>query len=138
MFLTVTGTPTNVQSELTGEYTVLLSWSAPASNTPSVAGYEVFYAVSGSDVTQSGGTTTTDTTAINVTLPNLSGRYDFFVVAFSEADNACPVHAVTSSPFTWVSTRITRFFPQCCSERDCSGAFENSCIMILNQLAFFC
>ena len=90
MLLTVTDTPTNVKSELTGDYTIQVSWSAPTSNTPSVAGYEMFYALSGSDATQSGGTTTTDTTTINVTIPSLSGIYDFFVVAFSEADNALP------------------------------------------------
>ena len=86
----MTGTPTNIKSEQTGEYTVKISWSAPASSTPPVAGYEVFYVASGSDVTQSGGTTTTGTTTITVTLPNLNGIYDFFVVAFSDADNALP------------------------------------------------
>ena len=89
----MTGIPTNVKSVMTGEYTVQLFWSAPASNTPSVAGYEVFYAVSGSNSTQSGGTTTTDITTISVAiLPNLSGIYDLFVVAFSESDvnNALP------------------------------------------------
>ena len=92
LLLPVTDTPTNVKSELTGYYIVQLSWSAPASNTPPVAGYEVFYAVSGSNITQSGGTTTTDTITINVTLTlaNQSGMYDFFVVAFSDADNALP------------------------------------------------
>ena len=91
MFLTVTGTPTNIMSVRTGDYTVQLSWSAPTSNTPPVAGYEVFYAVSGSDVTQSGGTTNDmTTTTISVTLLNQSGIYDFFVVAFSDADNAMP------------------------------------------------
>ena len=86
----MTDTLTNVTNVWTGVYTVELSWSAPASNTPSIAGYEVFYAVSGSDVTQSGGTTTTNTTTINVTLPQLTGFYDIFVVAFSDADNALP------------------------------------------------
>ena len=91
MLLTVTGIPTNVKSERTGEYTVQLSWSAPASNTPSIAGYEVFYVASGSDVTQSGGTTTTTgTTTLSVTLPNINGTYDFFVVAFSDEHNALP------------------------------------------------
>ena len=84
----MTWKPTNVMSVRTGQYTVQLSWSAPASNTPPVAGYEVFYAVSGSDVTQSGGTTT-DTT-ISVTLPTLCTVYDFFVVAFSDTANALP------------------------------------------------
>ena len=69
---------------------VELSWSAPASSTPLIAGYEVFYAVSGSDVTHSGGSTTTSTTTINVTLPTLGVMYDIFVVAFSDSDNALP------------------------------------------------
>ena len=90
MFLTVTDTPTNVMGMRTGEYTVQLSWSAPASNIPPVAGYEVFYAVSGSNSALSGGTTTTNTTTINVTLPTMDATYDLFVVAFSDADNALP------------------------------------------------
>ena len=90
VLLTVTDKPTNVRSELTGEYAVKLSWSAPASNIPPVTGYEVFYAASGNSSTQSGGTTTANTTTINVTLPRLSSVYDFFVVAFSDADNALP------------------------------------------------
>ena len=89
LLLTVTGTPTNGRSVRTEQNTVRLSWNAPASNVPPVAGYEVFYAVSGSDVTQSGGTTT-GTTTINVTLPTLGLTYDFFVVAFSDALNALP------------------------------------------------
>ena len=67
-----------------------LSWSAPASSTPSVAGYGVFYAESGSDATKSGGTTTAGTTTISVTLDTLGVTYDLFVVAFSNADNALP------------------------------------------------
>ena len=107
MLLTVTGIPTNVKSERTGEYTVQLSWSAPASNTPSIAGYEVFYALSGSDVTQSGGTTTTNTTTINVTFTKLSDIYNFFVVAFSDADNALP--SERSSNSTIVLTEMGLF-----------------------------
>ena len=90
----MTDTPTNVKSEMTGEYIVQLSWFEPASNTPPVVGYEVFYAVSGSDVTQSAGTTT-GITSISVTLPSISGIYDFFVVAFSDANNA--LHSTRSS-----------------------------------------
>ena len=84
----MTDTPTDFESVKTGEYTVQLSWTAPASNTPPVAGYEVFYAESGSDNTQSGGTTTS--TTISVTLPTLGVKYDFFVIAFSDVDNALP------------------------------------------------
>ena len=81
----MTDTPDNIQGVRTGEYTVQLSWSAPASNTPPIAGYEVFYAESGSDITKSGGTTTS--TTISVTLPTLGAIYDLFVVAFSDANN---------------------------------------------------
>ena len=90
LLLTVTDTPTNVMNVRTGAYTVRLSWSAPASNIPSIIGYEVFYAVSGSDATQSGGTTTTSTTTISVTLPTLGVMYDIFVVAFSDAGTTLP------------------------------------------------
>ena len=66
-----------------------LSWSAPASNTPPVAGYEVFYIDSDGDITQSGGATISNTSVI-VTLPTLGVTYDLFVVAFSDADHALP------------------------------------------------
>ena len=66
-----------------------LSWSAPATNTPPVAGYEVFYAECGSDATKSGGTTTSASTTISVTIRTLDVTY-FFVVAFSDADNTLP------------------------------------------------
>ena len=72
----------------TGDYTVQLSWSAPASNTPPVAGYEVFYAESGSNTTESGGTTTSTSTTLSVTIPALNIIYDFFAVAFSDAENS--------------------------------------------------
>ena len=86
----MTGTPTNVINVRTGVYKVQLFWSAPTSSTPPVAGYEVFYAESGGDVTQSGGTTTIGTTTINVTLSTLDVMYEFHVVAFSDTDNALP------------------------------------------------
>ena len=84
----MTNSPINVMSVRTGEYTVQLSWSVPANNIPPVAGYEVFYAESGSHITQSGGTTTN--TTINVTLPTLGFMYDLFVVAFSDTDSTLP------------------------------------------------
>ena len=65
-----------------------LSWSAPTSNTPPIAGYEVFFAESDSDIANSGGITTN--TAISVTLPTWGVKYDLFVVAFSEAKNVLP------------------------------------------------
>ena len=80
--------PTNVSSIWTGLYTVQLSWSAPVNNTPTIAGYEVFFAESGSNITESGGNTTT--TTISLTLPTLNETYDLFVVAYSDEDNTLP------------------------------------------------
>ena len=88
MFLAVTDTPTDVSIMRTGDNTVQVLWTAPASNTPPVAGYEVFYSVSGSDSTQSGGTTSN--TTISLVLPMLDIMYDIFVVAYSGAANTLP------------------------------------------------
>ena len=96
----MTGTPTNVNVVRTGNYTLQLSLSAPSSNTPPIAGYEVFYAESGSDATKSGGTTTSASTAINVTLPTLDVIYHLFVVAFSDAGNALPSSRSNTSTVT--------------------------------------
>ena len=85
MLVTVTDTPTNMRGVRTGEYTVQLSWSAPASNTSPVTLYEAFYAELNSDVIKSGGTT--PSTTICVTIPTLHVIYNFFVVAFSDAEN---------------------------------------------------
>ena len=93
----MTDTPTNVTSLRTGNCTAKLSWSAPVNTTPPVAGYEVFYAVSGSDVAQSGGTTTYTTTTITMTLPTLDVVYDIFVVAFSDVENALPSERSSNS-----------------------------------------
>ena len=88
LFVTVTGTPTGLSAIRTGCNTVQLSWTAPASNAPPVAGYEVFYVVSGSDSTQSGGTTTNTSVSIEVQI--LGFIYDFFVVAYSDSTNTLP------------------------------------------------
>ena len=103
----MTDTPTNVTSVRTGNYTVKLSWSTPASNTPSIAGYEVFYTGSDNNITQNGGTTTTGTTTINVTLPALDVKYDLFVVAFSDAGNVLPSERSNSS--TIFLTKLGKF-----------------------------
>ena len=99
----MTGTPTNFKSKLTGDCTVQLSWSAPANNTPPVAGYEVFYAESGSNVTEIRGTTT-DTTFI-VTLPTKDVVYNFFVVAFSDAVNTLP-----SARSSYITIDLSEFY----------------------------
>ena len=106
----MTDRPTNVESGITGEHTVQVSWSAPASNIPPVVGYEVFYAVSGSDVAQSGGTTA-DITSISVTLPSISGIYNFFVVAFSDAGNALPsAHSSNSTIYLSEFEQVIHIF----------------------------
>ena len=102
LFAKVTGAPTGLTAAKTEGKTVQLFWTAPASNTPPVAGYELFYAETGSNITQSGGLTTDST--ISVTLPKLSVLYDFFVVAFSNENNALPSAR---------STNITIFFSSC-------------------------
>ena len=95
----MTDTPTNINSVRTGEYTVQLSWSAPVNHAPPIAGYEVFYTVPGSGGTKSAGTTTS--TTITVAVPTLGDTYDFFVVAFSDADNTLP------SAWSNISTIVT-------------------------------
>ena len=82
-----------------------LSWSAPASNTPPVAGYEVFYAESGSD-SESGGNTTS--TTISVTLSTIGVTYNFFVVAFSDAGNTLP-----SARSSNVTIAIRKYYYTC-------------------------
>ena len=88
MLFTVTDTPTGVGSVRTGNDTVEVYWTALSSNTPLVAGYEVFYAVSGSDSVWNGGTTTN--TTLTLVLPMLDVTYDIFVVAYSDAANTLP------------------------------------------------
>ena len=86
---TVTGAPTDLNAVFTACTAVQLSWSAPANNTPPVTGYEVFYVVSGSNSTESGGTTTS--TDIMIGLPFLDvTSYDLFVVAYSDAVSTLP------------------------------------------------
>ena len=134
----MTDTPTNVQSVVTEDNTVQLTWSSPASNTPPVAGYEVFYAVSGSDVTQSGGNTDTSTTTISVILPSQSDiyLYDFFVVAFSDADkNALPsAHSENSTVYLrkFNYTNGKAIVLKEYSEINCNGPFERLCMIISN------
>ena len=89
LHLTVTDTPTALKAVTTACKTVQLSWSAPVNNTPPVAGYEVFFTISGSDKTQSGGITTSTTIALVLPLLDVT-TYDLFVVAYSDAANALP------------------------------------------------
>ena len=91
----MTDTPTNIKSVRTGNYTVHLSWSSLNSNTTPVSGYEVFYAKSGSEESNSGGNTRS--TTIIVTLPTLGVACDLFVVAFSDAENTNNLPSARSS-----------------------------------------
>lgn len=72
----VTGSPMNLVAARNGLTSVMLSWTAPISSTPPVAGFEVFYSLSGSDIVESGGTTpTTSFTVSNGLSPG--NVYDF-------------------------------------------------------------
>ena len=71
--------------------TVELSWSAPANDTPSIAGYEVFYTESSSGTTQSGAVTASSVTSATLSVGLTFGNtYSFFVVAYSNEGNALP------------------------------------------------
>ena len=83
----VTNPPTVVTAMRTKYNAVALSWTAPASNMPPVAGYEAFYSLSGDAITQSETTKTTDATLTELMLGN---TYNFFVVAYSDAENSLP------------------------------------------------
>ena len=85
----MTDTPTGLTAVRTAFKELRLSWNAQANNTPPVAGYEVFYTMSGSGITQSAGTTSVN----NFTLPSdvpVGSVYDFFVVAYSNMANTLP------------------------------------------------
>ena len=90
LILTVADKPTGLTAVRTGYNVVELSWYAPAKSTPPIAGYEVFYAVSGIGHTQSRTTTTNTTNATLTGLALLNTSYDIFVVAFSDAINTLP------------------------------------------------
>ena len=80
-FLLVTDTPTDFTALRTGLQTAFVSWTAPASNTTPVEGYEVFYE-SESGVRTSGVITTAPQG--NLTLSSLKPNVSYiaFVVAF--------------------------------------------------------
>ena len=113
LFAIVADVPFGLSAKRNGDSnTVQLSWSAPASNTPQVAGYEVFFRESGSDNTQSGGTSTG--TTIRVTLPSLDATYKFFVVAFSDAPNSLPSarsQLITIDPSEFYHFKVTWCHP---------------------------
>ena len=80
-FLLVTGTPINFTASRTGLQIADASWTAPASNTPPVEGYEVFYE-SESGVRTSGGNTTLTQISLNLSSLEPDVIYIAFVVAF--------------------------------------------------------
>ena len=88
LYLLVTDKPTDLMYELTGYNTVRLSWTAPANNTPPVASYEVFFKRSGSNSIESWANTTSTTVVLaNIDLWSVC---EFFVVAYSDAENTLP------------------------------------------------
>ena len=80
-FLLVTNTPRNFIATRTGLRTASTAWSAPVSNIPSVAGYEVFYE-SEYGVRSSGGNTTAQQLSLEFSSLEPNVRYTAFVVAF--------------------------------------------------------
>ena len=80
-FLLVTDTPTVFTATRNGLQTAFASWTAPASNTPPVEGYEVFYE-SESGVRTSGGNTTVPQVSLSLSSLELHVNYTVFVVAF--------------------------------------------------------
>ena len=80
-FLLVTDTPINFIATRAGLHTAITSWTAPASNIPSVEGYEVFYKSEYGTMTSGGNTTAQQTSFVLSSLePNV--RYTAVVVAF--------------------------------------------------------
>ena len=85
-FLLVTGTPSDFTVRRTGYSVFELSWTASPSNTPPIAGYEVFLEVRGSqNITSFINTTETRTTVSEGLSP--CHVYILFVVAYSNASN---------------------------------------------------
>ena len=80
-FLLVTDTPRNFTATRAGLRTAFTSWTAPASNLPSVAHYEVFYG-SEYDVRTSGGKTTGPQVSLILDSLEPDITYTAYVVAF--------------------------------------------------------
>ena len=79
-FLLVTGTPINFIAIRTSLQTADTSWTAPASSTPPVEGYEVFYE-SESGVRTSGGNVTASQLSLTLSSLEPDVSYTAFVVA---------------------------------------------------------
>lgn len=77
----VTGTPLNVAVTKETATSARVSWSTPASNSPPVAGYEVFYQTE-TNVTTSGGETSASQLSLVLTELDSTTSYSVFVVAF--------------------------------------------------------
>ena len=80
-FLLVTDTPRNFTATRTGVHTAFTFWTAPASNTPSVDGYEVFYE-NEYGIRTSGGNITAPQVSLILNSLEPSVRYTAYVVAF--------------------------------------------------------
>ena len=88
-FFLVTDVPSDFTVTRIGYSVLELSWTAPASNTPPIAGYEVFLAVNGSQ----NNTSVMNTTETSITMSeglSLGTKYSFFVVAYSDVMNTLP------------------------------------------------
>ena len=80
-FSAVTDTPRNFTATRAGPHTALTTWTAPASNIPSVEGYEVFYESEYGIRTSAGNAAPPEVSLVLSSLePNVS--YTAFVVAF--------------------------------------------------------
>ena len=85
-FHLVTGTPSDLIVRRIGYSVFELSWTAPPSNTPPIAGYEVFLEVKGSQGIRSVTNTTETRTTVSEGLSRCN-VYSLFVVAYSDASN---------------------------------------------------
>lgn len=110
---TVTGVPRNVSVMKVTATSALVSWSPPASNTPPVAGYEVFYQTESVDQSSgdykgfyqpeiggraSGGEANASQMSLVVTGLDSTLNYSVFVVAFGGDLPSASSNIATISP----------------------------------------
>ena len=93
-FLLVTDTPRNFIATRTGVHTAFTSWTAPASNIPSVDGYEVFYD-SEYDIQTSGGNVSAPQVSLILDFLEPDVRYTAYVVAFGGDLQSNPSNTAT-------------------------------------------
>ena len=93
-FLLVTDTPRNFIATRAGLDTAYTSWTAPASNIPSIERYEVFYE-SDYDVRTSGGNTTAPQVSLILDLLDEDVTYTAYVVAYGGDLRSNPSNTAT-------------------------------------------